>query len=291
MDITSIRKANKEQSKPTQKECAVPDGQEEYALFPCPNSGCTKEYQRYTGLEKHLLVGKCQLAPERETLMDKAKVLYAAKLNEGASAKPHFKAAEVQEQIEDPVILPAGWALKSPSRSTRFSSRQKNYLDSKFAIGQETGHKADPDAVAHDMRYSKDSEGKRLFTVDEFLTPQQIKSYFSRMAAKIKSGKAGDAQDAAVDDELAADEEQNYADARESILNQVQLEHPIVYDTYNVCSMVISNKLSKQLSVSVLRTMCEYFDLPVNQIKVHRKEPYVTLIKELVQFCSCHKKF
>ena len=71
----------------------------------------------------------------------------------------------------------------------------------------------------------------------------------------------------------------------------VQLEHPIVYDTYNVCSMVILNKLSKQLSVSVLRTMCEYFDLPVNQIKVHRKEPYVTLIKELVQFCSCHKKF
>ncbi|KAK3722361.1 hypothetical protein QZH41_003618 [Actinostola sp. cb2023] len=287
VDITSTRKSGK-QSKPVQKEESHPQQIVDNALFTCPNSGCTNEYQRHSGLEKHLLFGKCQLAPERETLMDKAKVLYTAKLSEGASAKPLLAAAEVQGNTEDNVVLPVGWALKSSSKSTRFNSRQKNYLDNKFRIGQETGHKADPATVAHDMRYSKDSEGKRLFRVDEFLTHKQIKSYFSRKSAKVRSGNATDIQDVAEEDEIAAEEQQNYDDARQSILQEVQLKHPIVYDTYNVCSMQTSNTFTK-LSVSVLRSMCEYFDLPVNHIKAHRKAPYLVLVKELVQSCTCCK--
>ena len=37
------------------------------------------------------------------------------------------------------------------------------------------------------MRRARGQDGKRLFAVDDFLTAQQITSYFSRMAAKKKN--------------------------------------------------------------------------------------------------------
>ena len=56
------------------------------------------------------------------------------------------------------------------------------YLDQKFNIGQETGHKLDGVTFSQDMRYAKDDNGDRLFDASEVLTAQQISSYFSRMA-------------------------------------------------------------------------------------------------------------
>ena len=40
--------------------------------------------------------------------------------------------------------------------------------------------------VAHDMRYARNQQGAKLFTLDEFLTSQQIESYFSRKASKLR---------------------------------------------------------------------------------------------------------
>ena len=76
--------------------------------------------------------------------------------------------------------LSEGWALKSPKKSTRFNDAQKRYLEDKFVLGQETGHKLDPASVACDMRFAKDKEGRRQFTVREFLTPQQVQSFSMR---------------------------------------------------------------------------------------------------------------
>ena len=45
-------------------------------------------------------------------------------------------------------------------------------------LGQETGHKLDPASVARDMRFAKEKEGRRQFTVREFLTAQQVQSFF-----------------------------------------------------------------------------------------------------------------
>jgi len=39
------------------------------SLFPCPNDGCVKTYQRYSALEKHLSFGKCELVLERASLL------------------------------------------------------------------------------------------------------------------------------------------------------------------------------------------------------------------------------
>ena len=67
---------------------------------------------------------------------------------------------------------------------------QKKYLNQKFNIGQQPGHKLDGATVSHDMRFAKDNvnNGERLFVASEFLTDKQMSYYFSRLSSKIKKG-------------------------------------------------------------------------------------------------------
>ena len=83
-----------------------------------------------------------------------------------------------------------GWALWASKKSKHFNENQKNYLDEKFKLGQETGYKEDPSQVASDMRRAKNENGERRFAVGEFLSPQRIKSYFSRSVTKIKQAES-----------------------------------------------------------------------------------------------------
>ena len=55
-------------------------------VFSCPKEGCTHSFQRHSSLEKHLAFRTCTKTVERETLLGKAKVKYAARLEEGSSS-------------------------------------------------------------------------------------------------------------------------------------------------------------------------------------------------------------
>ena len=67
-----------------------------------------------------------------------------------------------------------GWALKSPlSRHTKFTDKQKHYLNIKFQIGERTGKKAEPRDVSKSMRTAKDSNEEMLFGYGDLLTSQQ----------------------------------------------------------------------------------------------------------------------
>ena len=91
-------------------------------------------------------------------------------------------------------------------KSTRFSEAQRWYLESRFKVGQETGLKLDPVDVARDMRYARKQQGAKLFTVDEFLTAQQIQSYFSR-ASILRHSHSDDPESEQDKDFMAAEEE------------------------------------------------------------------------------------
>jgi len=54
-------------------------------LFLCPEEGCIKSYQRHSSLQKHPEYGEHKRALEYETLLDRAVLGYASKLEEGAS--------------------------------------------------------------------------------------------------------------------------------------------------------------------------------------------------------------
>ena len=95
-------------------------------------------------------------------------------------------------------------------------------MEEKFRIGEETGNKADP----------KEEGGSRKFTSAEFLSSQQIKSYFPRVSAKLRQSGISDDDDES--DAQAAAQQDEYSAVRAHIIEECQLVHPIMYDTYNL---------------------------------------------------------
>ena len=112
----------------------------------------------------------------------------------------------------------------------------------------------------------------------EFLTAQQVQSFFSRRASRLRQVTTEDTE--------AAEESEAYDNARTLVLKEVQLCHPIVFDSFNLCDMSRKNRLG-DLNVAMLRTVCEHFDIDVKEITVRRKAPYLTLLMELIESCEC----
>ena len=60
--------------------------------------------------------------------------------------------------------LQLGWALYKPrSRAVRCTDEVKQYLTTRFELGERTGNKADRRKVAADMRTSRKPDGSRMF--------------------------------------------------------------------------------------------------------------------------------
>ena len=249
-------------------------------LFSCPSQGCILSFKRHSNLEYHLLYGKCKLRIEKFTLLDHAKILYSRKLSEGTSTQPAMLSTTTDAQSTP--ILCQGWALRQTKKNARFNENQRSYLDEKFDIGLKSGIKADPAQVARDLRHARNHSGDRRFTIDEFLTPQQIKSYFSRKAAKNRQASTKELND----NDVAAEDATTYSTAREKIIQECQLTHPIMYDTYDVCKLYAEKRLSK-LSVALLCYICIFFNMDVEGLSHHRKAPFISLINDLVQSCTC----
>ena len=242
-------------------------------LFQCPNEGCICVYQTYNALENHTFGGKCDLREER-TLLDRAKVIYNTKLAEGTDVIS--TECESSQSTRDPPVK--GWALKTTKSSKRFSEAQRSFLDRKFNIGQETGHKLNPASVAKDMRYAKKLDGIHLFQADEFLTATQVQSYFARRTAKSRQQRLE--VDFTVEDE-------NYAESRVCIVRNVGLQHPITHNQYNLCELKRQSRLNK-FSIALCREICTELAINTDGIPATRKAPYVALLTQAVEGCSCN---
>ena len=138
-----------------------------------------KAYQRFAALQNHMDCGKHERVLERETLLDKAVRGYAVRLEERFASVPQLRFDAEKQTVASQPLLPMGWALKTSQASrTRFSEKQKEYLMKKFITGEQTGQKVNAASVARSMIKARDTNGERLFTSAEFLTCQQIASYF-----------------------------------------------------------------------------------------------------------------
>lgn len=234
-------------------------------------------HNRYSNLERHLSLGKCDKMVERSSLMDLAKTKYASLLEEGVGVIPNLASKERNQGSNRPV-LEEGWSLKKSSKHYRFNEKQKGYLLSKFNVGVASGRKVNPDVVAKEMRRCLGPDKERMFTVSEFLTGQQIKSFFSRQAAKQNISDA---------DILAAQEETNFSDTQQAILASFQIEHPIMFEQYNLCAMEKTDSFHK-LKLTVLKSLCHNFKLNLENVKDGRKKaPYIALLKEFAASCQC----
>ncbi len=82
-------------------------------LFPCPENGCVKSFQRFSNLENHLDFGKHNYALERKTFFDKAILSYATKLDKRDSTSLECQTSDDLSSCRALYPLPKGWALKS----------------------------------------------------------------------------------------------------------------------------------------------------------------------------------
>ena len=260
---------------------------EQKEMFSCPMDGCVRVFQRASALDRHLSVEACEQMVERKTLLDLAKEQYAERLQERVGAIPSICPSTSAPGDRGEAAAPGQperWALKEAKRGGRFNEKQKSYLKSKFDIGVRTGRKQDPEVVAQDMRRARGHSGERLFTIAEFLTPQQIASYFSRLASQAKHQQDGSTP--SDEDVNAAVEENNFTSMRQAALDNIHLQHPIVVDQYDVCELIRSQTL-KNLKVGMLQILCKELGLDIPSAPVRRKAPYIHLLESLVKECSC----
>ena len=123
------------------------------------------------------------------------------------------------------------------------------------------------------MMTARDSNGKGLFTSSEFLTSQQVSSFFSRLSSKRKL-EDGEMTDSDIEENQNVKNEEALWELRSEILQEVALTHPICYDCYDICELIANSKPSN-FAIQMLQKICDHFDILIMDINVKRKAPYM----------------
>ena len=152
-------------------------------LLFCPVSTCTCSFENQSEYDAHLLSEK-HIFPKRRSSMDFVRSSFVEKLKSTSHLHSEQTYLDVQtvDEAEFPLmkkISERGWAL--PLRQYfRYNYQQKKLLYDFFMEGERTGKKKSPDEVHLLIRSS--------LRVDDWVTPQQIRSLFSTFAKKLKEG-------------------------------------------------------------------------------------------------------
>jgi hypothetical protein len=173
----------------------------------------------------------------------------------------------------------------------RFSDKIRQYLIYKFDAGEKTGEKANPIQVAADIRTTTDNGGNRYFTREEWLTPTQIKGFFSRQAKLQRTGGGRAPQNAPDVDEFSDDYEveiqKENSEFVDQILSTIGTTHPILYNKFDLCEFFHHNKLHI-FKVPELKEICSYFELGTKSRD--RKTDLTERIISMINQCTCVRK-
>ncbi|VDI54960.1 Hypothetical predicted protein [Mytilus galloprovincialis] len=133
-------------------------------VFYCPEYGCTKAYQSFEKMQDHILIGKHTKQLLNDSTYDRAKKIWAEKCeNLHASTHVTIESDPGTSSSNNLNIPPMGWALKKEKKYVRFSQNVKSYLTELFKIGEASGKKENPAAVAMNMRNMSEN-GRRKFS-------------------------------------------------------------------------------------------------------------------------------
>ena len=286
--------ASKQPKSTTFEEPEPGANKDEPKLFVCPEEGCVKEFLTFNGLDRHLATGAHTLrASSAVPLSDIVKLKWASKFDTSEQATSSMEVMLSTQVVSTQAtvhIYPQGWALKTPRKTVRYSDKVKLFLKEKFSISDATGNKVDPQKVASDMRMARDEQGNRLFAAKECLSQQQIRSYFSRLAAAKRKGTTK--PDNVTEEDIIETENDVNAEefecglqtVRREIAHQVAYKHPLEFNQYNICELLKKPDTLKKFSISMLRKMCEK---DVTDIPQNRKEGFIIKLKQTAEMCTC----
>ena len=248
-------------------------------------------FKKFSELENHLDVGEHrQVRRASETVYDKLRRDWAEKFlsvdeENGRALVAHSDQQRDRNEASGSCSdLQLGWALHKPrSQAVRFTDEVKQYLSTKFDLGERTGNKADPGKVAADMRTSRKPDGWRMFERKDWLTKSQVQGFFSRLAATRR--RQGN-QEVQIEDVYAEEEEQERHGVLENIAAQLSPRHPICYDSYCLCDLSRDEKLDG-FSVVMLKEILKYFEVPF--ASRDRKKNLVVNLSKFLEGCECRR--
>ena len=135
--------------------------------------------------------------------------------------------------------------------------------------------------VVKEMTRARGPNGDRLFAVTEFLSAQQISSFFSSLAAKVRQK------------EVQVTEQDALAVRRRGQLLYRQRQSAFVPSCHSPCCgrsvrLVCLGKKQriKKLKVGLLQVLSVTLDLQAPIPPVQRKAPYFSLLQGSVKSCS-----
>ena len=133
------------------------------------------------------------------------------------------------------------------------------------------------------MMTAKDASGNRMFSSSEFLTVQQITSFFSRLASKRSLAGHLDIQVAADDEDGETEvNEAAFQELSDCVMANILPTHPICYDSFNLCHLMLST-----LAVKLLKKICDHYGISMEDITSRRKEPYIERLEGFLKQCDC----
>ena len=130
----------------------------ESAVFECPEEGCTAVFTKYGNLERHLALGKHQLVPEKETLLDFAMERFAETIE---GLREHSTPNTLKDAL---TTLPAGvlpfsnqkgWAIPSKKVYKKYNKDVVQFVMKKFEDSSKKKLKIYPKIIAKELREQK----------------------------------------------------------------------------------------------------------------------------------------
>lgn len=85
------------------------------------------------------------------------------------------------------------------------------------------------------MRKVRNADGSFTFDASSYLTSQQVASFFSRLVAKKVVPVQYEGDEDEYEGETERMQEQSIQDLSTKIMVEISLQHPIMYDTHNIC--------------------------------------------------------
>ena len=140
-------------------------------------------------------------------------------------------------------------------------------------------------SVSKARRRVKHSDDSNIFYKSNYLTPQQIARFFSRMSAK----KTYSVDQSSEEEELERNElitEKAIEEMSNEVTKALALQRPIMYETYNICESVDQSKLAK-FSIRTQQKICAALELDVASMTGKWKQPYMEIIEGVVARCGC----
>ena len=216
-------------------------------MFYCTEAKCNFACTSLDALDLHMSFSVHSRFLKNENLYDTLKREWAATYATVTQSEQVEYIRENLERLniqENTAQLQMGWALSKPRTGTvRFSPKVREYLITRFNLGETTGNKADANQVSADMRAAKGEDGVRRFTREEWLTKTQIQGFFSRLAKARRKGRALPLEV----EEIEMDDDQEEVEDRSNLLEEIEktidVVHPIVYDVFNLCELYKEDKI------------------------------------------------